>query len=92
MIYPSEPSRERVKVSHVIVECRVIDHHPNFFVNVWVRPQWRDSGTVFQKGQIENSIEHIFRILSNIYFIFDPKQNEFVCIVGGMEVSPLLRS
>ena len=27
-ICPSEPSRERVKVSHVIVECRVINHHP----------------------------------------------------------------
>ena len=25
----SEPSGERVKVSHVIVECRVIHHHPN---------------------------------------------------------------
>ena len=38
-ICPSEPSRERVKVSHVIVECRVINHHP--------------SGTelVFQEGQ-----------------------------------------
>ena len=29
-ICPSEPSRERVKVSHVIVECRVINHHPVF--------------------------------------------------------------
>ena len=28
VMYPSEPSRERVKVSHVIVECRVINHHP----------------------------------------------------------------
>ena len=28
LIFPSEPSRERVKVSHVIVECRVINHHP----------------------------------------------------------------
>ena len=28
LIYPSEPPRERVKVSHVIVECRVINHHP----------------------------------------------------------------
>ena len=27
-ICPSEPSRERVKVGHVIVECRVINHHP----------------------------------------------------------------
>ena len=25
---PSESSIERVKVSHVIVECRVINHHP----------------------------------------------------------------
>ena len=30
-ICPSEPSRERVKVSHVIVECRVINHHPNVY-------------------------------------------------------------
>ena len=29
-ICPSEPSRERVKVSHVIVECRVINHHPYY--------------------------------------------------------------
>ena len=28
LVSPSEPSGERVKVSHVIVECRVIDHHP----------------------------------------------------------------
>ena len=28
MICPSESSIERVKVSHVIVECRVINHHP----------------------------------------------------------------
>ena len=28
-ICPSEPSRERVKVSHVISEGRVINHHPN---------------------------------------------------------------
>ena len=27
-ICPSESSIERVKVSHVIVECRVINHHP----------------------------------------------------------------
>ena len=27
-ICPSEPTRERVKVSHVIVEHRVINHHP----------------------------------------------------------------
>ena len=31
LIFPSEPSRERVKVSHVIVECRVINHHPENF-------------------------------------------------------------
>ena len=28
LICPSESSIERVKVSHVIVECRVINHHP----------------------------------------------------------------
>ena len=28
MICPQEPPRERVKVSHVVVECRVINHHP----------------------------------------------------------------
>ena len=28
MICQSEPTRERVKVSHVEVECRVINHHP----------------------------------------------------------------
>ena len=27
LICKSEPSRERVKVRHVIVECRVINHH-----------------------------------------------------------------
>ena len=27
-----------------------------------------------------------------IIYIFFPKQNEFVCIVGASEVSPLLRS
>ena len=28
MICLSESSRERVEVSHVIIECRVINHHP----------------------------------------------------------------
>ena len=28
MICPSESSIKRVRVSHVIVECRVINHHP----------------------------------------------------------------
>ena len=26
--FPPEPSKECVKVSHVILECRVINHHP----------------------------------------------------------------
>ena len=29
MIFPPEPSKECVKVSHVIFECRVINHHPS---------------------------------------------------------------
>ena len=28
LIFPPEPSKECVNVSHVIVECRVINHHP----------------------------------------------------------------
>ena len=32
MICPSEPSRERVNVSHVIVECRVITYHPEIIL------------------------------------------------------------
>ena len=28
LICQSEPTRERVKVSHVVVECRVVNHHP----------------------------------------------------------------
>ena len=28
LICPSQPPRERVEVSHVIVECRVINLHP----------------------------------------------------------------
>ena len=28
LIFSPEPSKECVKVSHVIVECRVINHHP----------------------------------------------------------------
>ena len=35
LICPSKPLKERVKVSHVIVECRVIDHHP-FIQNVYL--------------------------------------------------------
>ena len=27
LIFPSEPSTERVKVSHMIVECRLINYH-----------------------------------------------------------------
>ena len=33
-ICPLEPSIERVKVSHVIVECRVINHHPPFSTEI----------------------------------------------------------
>ena len=29
LIFPPEPSKECVKVSHVIFECRVINHHPD---------------------------------------------------------------
>ena len=29
MIFPPEPSKECVKVSHVIFECRVINHRPD---------------------------------------------------------------
>ena len=28
MIFPPKPSKECVKVSHVIFDCRVINHHP----------------------------------------------------------------
>ena len=28
LICQSEPTGERAKVSHVVVECRVINHHP----------------------------------------------------------------
>ena len=28
LIFPPEPSKECVKVSHVIFECRVINRHP----------------------------------------------------------------
>ena len=31
LIFPSESSRERVKFSYMIVECRVINHHPEHF-------------------------------------------------------------
>ena len=33
LIFPPEPSKECVKVSHVIFECRVINHHPSKFEN-----------------------------------------------------------
>ena len=42
LIFQPEPSKECVKVSHVIFECRVINHHPilgAFWVHfgcVWV--------------------------------------------------------
>ena len=29
MIFPPKPSKECVKVSHVIFDCRVINHHPS---------------------------------------------------------------
>ena len=28
LIFQSEPTKERVKVSHVVVKCRVVNHHP----------------------------------------------------------------
>ena len=34
LIFPPEPSKEGVKVSHVIFECRVINHHP--YVNALI--------------------------------------------------------
>ena len=36
LIFPPEPSKECVKVSHVIIECRVINHHPLSIVR-WTR-------------------------------------------------------
>ena len=33
LIFPPEPSKECVKVSHVIFECRVINHHPKMCKN-----------------------------------------------------------
>ena len=30
LIFPPGPSKECVKASHVIFECRVINHHPRF--------------------------------------------------------------
>ena len=30
LLLSSEPSRERVKVSHMIVKCGVINHYPQF--------------------------------------------------------------
>ena len=34
LIFPPEPSKECVKVSHVIFECRVINHHPVLHVQI----------------------------------------------------------
>ena len=34
-IFPPEPSKECVKVSHVIFECRVINHHPYRRTRAW---------------------------------------------------------
>ena len=34
LIFPPEPSKECVKVSHVIFECIVINHHPSFLDNL----------------------------------------------------------
>ena len=31
LIFPPEPSKECVKVSHVMFECRVINQHPDFY-------------------------------------------------------------
>ena len=37
LIFPPEPSKECVKVSHVIFECRVINHHPNILFCIAVK-------------------------------------------------------
>ena len=36
LIFPPEPSIECFKVSHVIFECRVINHHPYCIVMIFV--------------------------------------------------------
>ena len=35
LIFPPEPSKECVKVSHVIFECRVINHHPHISAQIY---------------------------------------------------------
>ena len=36
-IFQSEPTREHVKVSHVVVECRVNNHHPDILFHHTMR-------------------------------------------------------
>ena len=34
LIFPPKPPEEGVKVSHVIFDCRVINHHPFIILNI----------------------------------------------------------
>ena len=65
MICQSEPTRERVKVSHVVVECRVINHHPafrdsNFSLRIpKVRLDLSKNNFVFNACMLWNNFENI---------------------------------
>ena len=49
--YSFEPLRERVKVSHVKVECRVINHHPIQIPIAYQTP----AGKIFQSNAVQRS-------------------------------------
>ena len=58
LVFPPEPSKECVKVSHVIVECRVINHHPEWFPAVFTNVIERFSKKI---------MESFFKTLSSKY-------------------------
>ena len=66
MIFPPEPSKECVKVSHVIFECRVINHHPKSYT-IWLRSSV-DSCTMFR---LVNGCMYNLQYAQNFSLIFN---------------------
>ena len=55
LIFSPEPSKECVKVSHVIFECRVINHHPVYLGPIKAFMLFSMPGTIIDSSPFARS-------------------------------------
>ena len=81
-ICPLEPSRERVKVSHVIVECIVINDHPLLFSEETGALLLSGEGTGALLLSGEGTGAHVFRKRGLVHYCFWDKDDVAVLYSG----------